>query len=92
MGITSGGEGFMPSGESMRDNSYASVDSRSMLGNIGTRIGNIFRSNEKDIDPRRKIVEHDGSSSPIKKNIRKQGGTTNYQAALKAYKKGGNVK
>ncbi len=43
-----------------------SVQPRTILGNVGTRIGNIFRSNENDVDPNYKIseVEGDVASGP----------------------------
>ena len=83
-------------GSGMRDNSYASVEPRTAMGNLGVRLGNVFRSSENDIDPNAYIRNHDGSKSSMSKGTTssyyKNGGSNNYKQALKAFKNGGSKK
>jgi len=56
------GDAYVPANRSEFQKPFT-VQPRSLLGNVGTRFGNIFRSDEKDIDPTRYIRENSGEKT-----------------------------
>ena len=68
------------------------VQPRSLFGNIGTRFGNIFRSDEKDIDPTRYIRENSGEKTNMLLSEFVYGGGLNKKGYTKpCYDCGGDV-